>query len=149
MTGKQRVKRIERLLSIRERDRDSARGQLADAQRRTEDARIVRSDAEVRWTSEVERTAVPVENASIQDFALQRMHLNTLRRVADRARLKLEHAATEEDRKRDTATVAQREVRKMELWSDAERERQRVETLSFEQKLSDEHAAQLVQKTSR
>ncbi len=149
MTGKQRIRRIDRLVSIRERDRDSARGELADAQRRAEDASRSRAAAEDRWQAEAELTAAPPEQLSIQDFALQRMHLSTLRREAERAQHRHERAVKDEDKKRELATFAQTELRKMELWSDTERERQRVEAQSRDQKITDEHAAQLVHTTSR
>lgn len=149
MTGKQRIKRIDRLVSIRERDRDSARGELAEAQRRVDDASRTHAAAEDRWNAEADRTTAAPEQLSIQDFALQRMHLSTLRRDAERAQHRHERAVKDEDKKRELATFAQTELRKMELWSDAERERQRVEAQTRDQKITDEHAAQLVQKTSR
>jgi flagellar export protein FliJ len=145
MTGKQRIKRIERLASLRERERDSARGELANAQRATERAERAHEEAENRWVEEVadSESDAPV---SIHDFAVQRMHLHTLRREADRAQLRKEQAQAHEQQKLEAATAAQRELRKMELWSESEIERQRTEHERLDQKITDELAARIVQR---
>jgi flagellar biosynthesis chaperone FliJ len=89
------------------------------------------------------------EPVSIHDFAVQRMHLHTLRREADRAQLRHHQACAVEHEKLEATTAAQRELRKMELWSESETEKQRTEHERVDQKTTDEIAARIVQRPSR
>jgi flagellar export protein FliJ len=147
MTEKQRLKRIQRLVDLRERERDSARGELADAQRHAARAQARHESAERRWADEADAAAEPGEVASMRDFAESRMHLDSLRRVADRASEQRRRAEGEEDRKRDAATEAQRELRKMELWSEAQEDRLRELGLRADQRVTDELAARIVHRS--
>ncbi len=145
MTKKQRLKRINRLVTIRERDRDSARGELAEATRDAESAKHAHEQAASRWEVEADEVAAVDSVGSIHEFAEQRRHLNALKREVDRANRQRKEAEAVQDDKRVAATDAQRELRKMELWSEAQAERIRLDDKRRDQKTTDEIASQIVQ----
>jgi flagellar export protein FliJ len=140
MSGRQKLKRIGRLVDVRERERDGAQAELAAAKRATESALAAVQRAEESWNGEASKAAGAAPMA-VHEFALQRMHLLTLRRAIDLARADHERAQTHEQAMLEAATAAQRELRKMEIWREAETERQRVERERVDQITTDEIAA--------
>ncbi len=145
MTKKQRLKRINRLVTVRERDRDSARGELAEATRDAESAKDAHEQAASRWEDQADEVASVEEVRSAHEFAQQRSHLNALRREVDRADRQRQQAEAVQDDKRGAATAAQQELRKMEIWSETQAERIRVDDQRRDQKTTDEIAARIVQ----
>ena len=142
MTDQQRIDRIQRLISLKQRDRDSAQGALADAQRKAAVAADKHREAETRWEDEADDVAELQAADSVREFAERRSHLNALRRKANHADQKRDQSSRTEESKRAEATDAHREVRKMELWSESEVERIRVKTARNDQRATDEIAAQ-------
>ncbi|MBM4376310.1 MAG: flagellar FliJ family protein [Deltaproteobacteria bacterium] len=138
-----RLERIARLIRLRERARDEAQAKLAEARRATEAARDEVRRATQRWQDEVAsadaETAVPMS-----EFALWRMHLQSLRREVECAATRLDSAERREADELATTTEAQRELRKMELWRESEADRMRTDALRGDQALSDEIAARIV-----
>ncbi len=148
MTNTQRLSRIQRLVTIRERHRDTAQQQLADAARQAEAARLRHRAAAQQWLDQAEFVAGS-QGSSISEFAEQRMHLNALRRrqmLAEQAR---EQKQEQEDECREEAVESHRELRKMELWSDSVEDEIRVETTRQDQKNTDELAAQMHRRAKR
>jgi flagellar export protein FliJ len=138
-----RLARIARLLRLRERERDEAQAKLADARRATEAAREDVHRATLRWQEEVARSEADGD-VPVSEFALRRMHLQSLRREIDRATARLRSAEAREARELAATTAAQRELRKMEVWSENEANRLRVEEQRRDQGLTDEIAARIV-----
>lgn len=148
MTNKQRLDRIQRLVNIRERDRDEKRGALSEAQRQTELARAAQQDAETTWQERAAGVgATTVTSAS--EFAENRMHLADLKKHAEHRRIAHEEAEQEESERRSDAQDAQRELRKMELWSESEAEKIRKERARQDQIVTDELAALLSQRQTK
>jgi len=142
VTNKQRRDRIQRLRNLRERARDEKRGALAKAQQRKEVAQLAHEEAETTWQERAAGIAAPtITNAA--DFAANRMHLADLKLQAEHHRLEREAAEQEESERRDETQVAQRELRKMELWGESENEKIRKEQARRDQILTDEMAAQI------
>jgi hypothetical protein len=142
---KQKLKRIERLVSLKERRRDVLQGVLAGAERTTRAHWEVLSAAEDRWLREIAR-AVATGGAQVHEMLAERMHLETLRERADLAHH--EHRRALENQERCAADVrhAERELRQMERWSEtvndalrsAQERRERIDT--------DELAARITQR---
>jgi flagellar export protein FliJ len=142
--SRQRLKRIARLVALRESARDAAQAKLAEARRMTEAARNELAEAETAWR--VEADAVAAETAlPASEFALRRAHLQWLRRAIDRAAERLRLSEEHEHKELEATTQAQRELRKMEVWSETETARHQLEENRKDQILTDELAARIVQ----
>lgn len=143
MSSRQKLKRIVRLVALRERARDGAQAELAAAQRACETAQARVQGAERRWNEEATKTQDAALD-SVHEFGLRRMHLASLRREIELAKEVHEQRLLVERQKIDAAIHAQRELRKMELWGDSEAELLRVEGERADQQLTDELAARIV-----
>jgi flagellar export protein FliJ len=142
VTNKERLSRIQRLVNIRERTRDSAQSALAEAKRKADSARQAHMNARENWDQECDGTNDDSPVASVRDFAERRSHLHTLHRKADRAAVKRQRSEVEEASRLEEATDAHKELRKMEVWNDNETKRIQEETNRRDQQLTDEIAAQ-------
>jgi len=143
MTSKQRLQRINRLVSLKEHRRDEQRGRLAKAQRDTEDARSAREQAENSWQECADDAASADAPVSIAEFAESRAHLDSLKREVEVAEVKHRKAERRESARRDDACSAQRELRKMELWGENEAEKIRAANARQEQNETNELAARI------
>jgi len=133
--SKTRMRRIRRLVKLRERCLNVARGHLSDATRQERSARMVHERAEDSWGRRADEV-VDSPPDSVGDMAEQREHLRALRDDVERARAKWSDAASTESQRRDEVLEARRELEKMERWSEevgeamrlAEAKRERVES---------------------
>ena len=142
MTDKERLNRIKRLVSLRERARDQAQSALAEARRKADSDRAAVATAEEDWRQECDKEASSEGPASVRDFAEHRNHLNALRRRVEQADVKRKQSEQEEASKLSAATVAHKDLRKMEIWNENETKRIQQETNRREQLITDEIAAQ-------
>ncbi len=140
--SRERLTRIKRLVSVRERYRDSAQAALSDANRRVQHADAEHAEAECSWSERAE-AAVQDLPQSVDELVDQRNHLASLRQSADHALHRRCRAAEQEDARRGEALRAQQELRKMELWSGAVAESLRADEARAEQRKTDELAADL------
>jgi len=139
-----KLKRIARLATLRERERDTAQARLAEARRATEACRREVAELEERWRAEADSVAAAT-SLPVSEFALLRAHLQALRRAVVQASLRLAAAEEVEQRELEATTLAQRELRKMEIWNETEVARQQAEENRKDQELTDELTARIVQ----
>lgn len=139
-----KLKRISRLVGLRERDRDLAQAKLAEAVRGTASARVALDAAREAWRVEAEAAAA-TNTIQVSEFALLRAHLRSLQRAVELATRRLADAEGREREARDATTLAQRELRKMELWHETESARELAEANRRDQATTDEFAARIMQ----
>lgn len=132
--------RIERLLAVRTRELDVARAALGAASRERVRATAAEEQAERAWEDRA-RSLVAVSSLTMDALVQAHAHLGGLRRRAD-----LEAAALLDARRREavalqTCVQADRQVKKMEIWSDRLAEIERAEANRRERLVTDEVAA--------
>lgn len=144
----QRLERIKRLLRVKEQQRDIARGHLAEARQVAVAAATATARAEATWDAGAVDASAPAPR-SVTDFAAEREHLATLQREVERARERQQAAEREEEARHAEACDAQVELRQIEIWSESEHDRHRVEGERKERIRLDELAAQRTERGKR
>ncbi|MEM1029386.1 MAG: hypothetical protein AAF928_04025 [Myxococcota bacterium] len=134
--------RIARLVWLKERRRDAAQAYLAKAEAEARAAAEAAEQAEQRFEDAAEDPSA----GPLSAWIVARQHVTSLGVQAAGAQTARRSAEEEAGARRSQAHHAERELRKMERWSEAERARARVAGQRKEQGATDELAAQLTER---
>lgn len=135
-----RRSRIERLVAVRARQLEAAQTALGAALRDARCAEEARDASERAWldrTLTLERAPAPTMDALVE----ARAHLDGLRRQADLAGLSLLRARGSLSAARNACLLADRELKKLEIWRDQLAEAERLNEARRERLVTDEVAA--------
>jgi len=146
MSDRKKLGRIQRLVWLKERRRDAAQAQLAEARARANAAAERAEDAEQRFEHEAADSDAPPSDTPMSDWMVQRQHVTALGLEAEDAhhvRCQAESTAAE---RRGEVHHAERELRQMERWSEVEGARAELEGQRREQSATDELAAQITER---
>ncbi len=135
-----RQTRIQRILELRQRELDDARSELAAAGRRVFEKEEQHERAVQAWMEKAQIATRP-DFASMEDFILEREHINTLRDLAERISNELLRARAREEVCRQKTVKAQQELKKIETWGENIAEERRQKESRQERKQTDEMAA--------
>ncbi len=142
MSDRKRIRRIQRLLKLSETRRDAAQAELARAQAEVDAAQVSTDNAE-RSLEVGEGRMFRKGGVAVADFADAHAYVRTLRFAVAQAHQEQRVAEDRASERRDEATGAHREVRKMEIWGESTVERARAEEARTDQRDTDELAARL------
>ena len=135
-----RMKRIKKLVDLRNRHVDAAHAEKIRAEK---DAAIAaKRAAEASDTYKERATSLTNEEAmSVADYAAASAHLRTLDATAQRAQQQHAQQVAEVVERREQLVVARRELEKTERWSDNVEQRERADRARAERRTEDEIAA--------
>jgi hypothetical protein len=135
-----RLKRVEKLVEMRQAAADVARGAFADARRAAERAHEGHEAGRAAWAARAEEIA-GARYRDIDELVAARAHLETLRlREAALARAAAAADAVEATR-REECLSAERELSKLERWRASLLDQERAEEARRERLQTDEIAA--------
>lgn len=136
----ERRNRVERVMQVRSRALDIARGDLATASREVLRIELEHEAAVTLW---LERANLPVGMTfeRTEMFADQREHIDSLRKRVEQLEKNLMSARAREAACRERAKRAQQELKKIETWRDSLDAQIREQESRRERKTTDELAA--------
>lgn len=138
----ERVKRAAPLVAVRARVVDEKRTAFATAARAARSARETAVRAEAAWEQQVAHVGAST-HATVSEHAEARAHLESLRRVAMREAQLAAAAERDEHTAREALLVAERELKKIEIWRDGLIEEERAIAERIERLAADELAARV------
>jgi flagellar export protein FliJ len=137
----ERLTRIERLVSVRQRQLEVVRDELAQAQRKLNEAAQLAQQAENIWHERSE--SLRNRSGTIAELIDTRNYIRSLRSKADHHKHQLNLAAKTYAEGQIAVRHAHCEVRKLELWSDKVAKELRDKRSRRERKQDDALAARL------
>jgi flagellar export protein FliJ len=140
-----RVQRIERIVELRSRAVNVAAAALAEARRAAEAAAAIVVERERAYAEAVD-AAAGQRAGTIAEFGERRAFAESLRDRLERARLDVRQAEAVCEEKQRVLAEAKKELRKIELWRDGMKERERVEEDRQERVGADELAARIARR---
>jgi len=148
VTDKKKLGRIQRLVWLKERRRDAAQAHLAKARAEAAAAAERADRAQQRFEQQAEQQVEQHDDvdASVSDWVVQRQHVTGLGIQADGAHVERQQAEDVATERRGDVHHAERELRKMEKWSEVEEARAELESQRLEQGATDELAAQITER---
>lgn len=141
--SRERVRRAERVVELKQRAVDEAQAACADARRAVESAEEVARAALARWEFE---SNAPHPEGSTTDLADRSAWVRTLRLRADHAAAKVVAAKAEEARRLDDLVRARFDLRRIEMWRDGLLHGMRAVADRKERIATDEAAARTVRR---
>ena len=137
-----RLLRIERLATVRARQLDAARGELAVAARNSEAARNAERAAEATWAQRAAALAATTP-ARVADLASASEHIKMLQRRVEAERVRRQQAEACEVEATEAVRQAHRRLRKLERWAEATRAELAGMAAKLERHDNDELAARI------
>lgn len=135
-----RMKRIKKLVDLRERHVDAAQAEKIRADQQAALAAKRAEEASDSWRARAAALASE-EAMSMADFAAASAHLQALDASAKAAEQHRDQQVAEAAERREKLVAARRELEKTERWSDNVHERERAERARAERRVEDEIAA--------
>ena len=145
--SRERIRRAEKIVSLRLRAVDAARARLAEAMEHAQRTEIQARAAEKIWEAHARWMQQP-HVQTVQDLRDAHAHLRLLRQRSDTATRDWEHAQdTELERRRELAD-ARLILKKFESWRDRLVSAQQDEDRRLQARFEDELAARVVRSAS-